>query len=103
VEPYNICNGNNTNPCIGVSTIPNSTNIDVQDQIMPTHEFHSLLQKMNNEHFIFDDVTYIKKQNPNEPIHLFINGGVGMGKIFTLMFLIQALIHFIIDILIWTL
>jgi len=28
-----------------------------------------------------------KKQNPNEPIHLFIIGGVGIGKTFTLMFL----------------
>ncbi len=60
VEPYNICNEYIINPCIGVSTILNSTNIDVQDQIMPTHEFHSLLQKMNNECFIFDDVMYKK-------------------------------------------
>ncbi len=43
VEPYNICNEYILNPCIGVYIIPNSTNIDVQDQIMPTHEFHSLL------------------------------------------------------------
>jgi hypothetical protein len=37
---------------------------------------------------------YKKKQNPNEPIHLFITRGVGSGKTFTLMFLIQALICF---------
>jgi hypothetical protein len=49
VEPYNICNEYIVNPCIRVSTIPDSTNIDVHDQIMPTREFHSLLQKMNNE------------------------------------------------------
>ncbi len=56
VEPYNICNEYIVNPYIGVFTILNSTNIDVQDQIVPTHEFHSLLQKMNNEqHLIFDD------------------------------------------------
>jgi hypothetical protein len=62
VEPYKICNEYIVNPCIGVSTIPYSTNIDVQDQIMPTHEFHALLQKMNNEQcLIFDDVMYIKK------------------------------------------
>jgi hypothetical protein len=56
---------------------------------MPTHEFHSLFQKMNNEQrFIFDNVMYKrKKQNPNEPIHLFIIGGVGTCKTFTLMFL----------------
>ncbi len=35
-----------------------------------------------------------KKQNPNEPIHLFIIGGVITRKTFTLMLLIQALIHF---------
>jgi hypothetical protein len=62
VESYNICNEYIINPCVGVSSIPNSTNIDVQDQIMPTHEFHSLFQKMNNEqHLIFDDVMYRKK------------------------------------------
>ncbi len=61
VEPYNICNEYIVNPCIGVSTIPNSTNIDVQYQIMLTHEFCSLLQKMNNEQcFIFDGVMYTK-------------------------------------------
>jgi hypothetical protein len=62
MEPYNICNEYIVNSCIGVSAILNSTNIDVQDQIIPTHEFHSLLQKMNNEqHFIFDDVMCRKK------------------------------------------
>jgi hypothetical protein len=61
VEPYNICNGYIVNPCICVSTISDSTNIDDQDQIMPTHEFHSLFQKMKNEHLIFDDVVQKKK------------------------------------------
>jgi hypothetical protein len=62
VEPYNICNEYIVNPCIGVSIIPNSTNIDVQHQIIPTHEFHSLFQKLNNEQcLIFDDVMYRKK------------------------------------------
>jgi hypothetical protein len=68
VEPYNICIEYIVNPCISVSTIFNSTNIDVEDQIMPTHELHSLLQKMNNEHLIFYDVMYKKTQNSNEPI-----------------------------------
>jgi len=92
VEPYNICIEYIVNPCISISNIFNSTNIDVQDQIMPTHKFHSLLQKMNKEHFIFYDVMYRKNQNPNEPIHLFITGGASIGKTFTLMFIIQALI-----------
>jgi hypothetical protein len=37
VEPYNICNEYIVNPCIGVSIIFHSTNIDAKDQIMPTH------------------------------------------------------------------
>jgi hypothetical protein len=93
--PYNISNEYIGNPCIGVSTILDSTKIDVQDQIMPIHEFYSLLQIMNNEQcFIFDDVMYRIKQNPNEPIHLFITRSANRGKNFTLMFLIQALIRF---------
>ncbi len=40
VESYNMCNEYIINTCVGVSTIPNSTNIDVQDQIMPTHSIH---------------------------------------------------------------
>ncbi len=76
MEPYNIWNEYIVNPCIGVSIIFYSTNLDVHDQILLTHEFHSLLQKMNNEQcFIFDCVIY-KKQIPNEPIHLFIIRGV---------------------------
>jgi len=70
VEPYNICNEYIVNPCIGVSTIPYLTNIDVQNQIMLTHELHSLLQKMNNEQcLIFDDVMYIKKIQMNQFIY----------------------------------
>jgi len=62
VKPYNICNEYIVSPCIGVSIIPNSTNVDVQDQIMPTHEFHSLLQKANNKRLIFYDVIYKKNK-----------------------------------------
>jgi hypothetical protein len=96
VEPYNICDEYIVNPCTGVSTTPYSTNIDVQDQMMPTHEFHSLLQKMNSEQcLVFDDVMHQKKiKNPNETIHLLITKGVGTSKNFTLILLIQVLIHF---------
>jgi hypothetical protein len=61
VEPYNICNEYIVNRCIGVSIIPKSTNVDVQDQIMPSHEFHFLLQKVKKR-LIFYDVMYIKKK-----------------------------------------
>jgi hypothetical protein len=57
------------NPCIGVSTIPDFTIIDVQDQMMPTHEFHSLLQKMSNACLIFNDVMYRKKFQMNQFIY----------------------------------
>jgi hypothetical protein len=33
---------------------------------MPIHEFHSLLQKKNNEHIIFGDVMYKKKTKQNK-------------------------------------
>ncbi len=48
-------------PCIGVSTIPDSINVDAQDHILPTNEFHSLLQKINNECHIFYEVMFRKK------------------------------------------
>jgi hypothetical protein len=33
-----------------MSTILDWNNIDAQDQFLPTHEFHSLCQKMNIEY-----------------------------------------------------
>jgi hypothetical protein len=36
----------------------------------------------------------LRKNNPNEPLHLFIIGGVGPSKTFTLMLLIQGLLGF---------
>jgi hypothetical protein len=50
VEPYNINTEYVITPHIGMSTILDSNNIDAQDQFLPTHEFHSLLQKMNIEY-----------------------------------------------------
>jgi hypothetical protein len=35
-----------------------------------------------------------KKINPHEPLHLFIIRGVGIGKKFMSMLLIQDLVHF---------
>jgi hypothetical protein len=53
---------------------------------MPTHEFHSLFQKMNSEQrFIFDDVMHKKNQNLNEPILLLIIINSSTSKTFTLM------------------
>jgi hypothetical protein len=64
VEPYNICSEYIVNPCIGVSP-----QFLIQPILVPTCEFHSLFQKMNNDQcLIFDDVMYIKI-NPNESIY----------------------------------
>jgi len=94
IETYNINIEYVITPHIGyISTIFDSNNVDAQDQNLPTHEFHSLLQKKNiDQFFIFDYVMFRKKQNPNEPLHLFITGGAGTGKTFMLMLLIPGLL-----------
>jgi hypothetical protein len=61
IETYNINIEYVITPHIGMTTIFDLNNVDAQDQILPTHEFHSLLQKMNIEHLIFDDVIFRKK------------------------------------------
>ncbi len=95
VEPYKINTKYVITPHIGMSTIFNSNNVDAQDQIFFTHEFHSLLQKMNNERcLLFNDVVFKIKQNPNEPLHLFIITHVGKSKTFMLMLLIQGLFYY---------
>jgi hypothetical protein len=63
VEPHNINTKYVITPHISMSTIPNSNNVDTQDQNFPTHEFHSLFQKMNNEqHLTFLDVIFREKK-----------------------------------------
>jgi hypothetical protein len=37
---------------------------------------------------IFDDLMHKKRLYPHEPIHLFLTGGAGMGKTFTLELII---------------
>ncbi len=49
---------------------------------------------MNIECLIFDDFMYRGKKNLNEKTHLFITKNANIGKNFTLMFLIQVLLHF---------
>jgi hypothetical protein len=45
-------------PCIGMPIILDSINADAQDHILPTNEFHSLLQNNNNECIIFYEVIF---------------------------------------------
>jgi hypothetical protein len=49
IETYNINTKYIITPRISMSTILDLNNVGAQDQILPTHEFHSLLQKMNIE------------------------------------------------------
>ncbi len=92
IETYNINIEYVITPHIGISTIFDSNNVDAQHQNLPTHEFHSLFQMNIEQRFIFDYVMFKKKQNPNEPLHLFITGGAGICKIFMLMLLIPGLL-----------
>jgi hypothetical protein len=93
VEPYNITIEHVITPHISMSIILDSNTVDAQNQILLTHEFHSLFQKMNNEQcLIFYDVMFRKKQNLNEPFHLFVIGGVHTSKTFKLMLFIQGLL-----------
>jgi hypothetical protein len=77
-----------------MSTILDSNIVDAQDQNLPTHEFHSLLQKMNiGQCLIFYDVMFKKNKIINEPLHSFITRGVSTCKTFMLMLLIQGLLR----------
>jgi hypothetical protein len=53
VEPYDINIEYVITPQIRMSTIIDSNNVNAQDQILPTHGFHSLFQKRNNERLTF--------------------------------------------------
>jgi hypothetical protein len=93
IEPYNITTEYVITTHISMSIILDSNNVDAQNQILLTHEFHSLFQKMNNEQcFIFYNVMFRKEQNSNEPFHLFIIGGVHTSKTLKLMLFIQGLL-----------
>lgn len=56
--------------------------------------FHEDLQKMNMEQrLIFTDAMLRKCLYPWKPIHLFLTGRVGMCKTFTLLLIVQGLLH----------
>ncbi len=63
IEGYNINIEYVITSHIGMNTILDSNNVDAQDQILPTHKFHSLLQKMNIEqHLMFDNIMFRKNK-----------------------------------------
>jgi hypothetical protein len=47
---------------------------------------------MKKKNLIFDDVMHRKQLYLDTPICLFLGGGVGIGKIFTLKLIIQGLL-----------
>ncbi len=56
-------------------------------------EYCSLLKQLNEEQrLIFDDVMHKKQLYLDTIICLFLIGGVGIGKSFTLKFIIQGLL-----------
>ena len=78
-----------------VSLKPIDTIVFCQPQDLLDEELYkSLLCQSNEEQrAIFDDVMYYKNVHPNKPLHLFLTGGAGTGKIFCLKLLVQGLLR----------
>jgi hypothetical protein len=56
-------------------------------------KYWSMLRQLNEEQrLIFDDIMYRKQMFHNIPVHIFLIGGVGIGKNFTLKLIIQSLL-----------
>jgi hypothetical protein len=56
-------------------------------------ECRSMLKQLNEEQIlIFEYIMYRKQMYLNIPIHIFLTGGVGIGKRFTLKLIIQGLL-----------
>ncbi len=74
-------------PYCSLSTIPST--IPKRNELIPNAKFYSQLRKLNKEQCpIYDDCMYRKRMYPNQLIHLFLIGGVGTGKTFTILLLI---------------
>jgi hypothetical protein len=62
--------------------------------MMEEFEYRSLLRQLNEEHrLIFDDVMHRKQLYFDTSICLFLTRDVGIGKNFTLKFIIQGLLQ----------
>jgi chromosomal replication initiation ATPase DnaA len=60
---------------------------------MKDEEYFKILRLLNEEQrAIFDDIMYKKRVFANEPIYLFLTGGAGTGKTFTLQAIVQGLL-----------
>jgi hypothetical protein len=68
--------------------------IEKRDELIPNEFFYFQLQKLNKkQRAIFDNCMYKKRMHMNQPIHLFLIGGAGTGKTFTLLFMIQGFLR----------
>ena len=62
-------------------------------QVMKNEEYINMLQLLNEEQrAIYDDILYKKGVHFDEPIYLFLTGGAGTGKTFTLQAIVQRLL-----------
>jgi hypothetical protein len=63
-------------------------------ELMKDEEYFKILRLLNEEQrAIFDDIMYKKRFFANEPIYLFLTGGAGTGKSFTLQAIVQGLLR----------
>jgi DNA replication protein DnaC len=73
----------------------NKTAHNCPDEIVSNNEFASLVQQLNSEQrIILDDILYKKRRNPRISLFIFITGGAGTGKTFTLLCIIQYLLRY---------
>jgi hypothetical protein len=60
---------------------------------MDESKYQSMLRQLNEEKkLIFDNIMYRKQMYHNIQIHIFLTGGVGTNKTFTLKLIIQGLL-----------
>jgi hypothetical protein len=65
------------------------------DDIISDNEFASLVRQLNSEQrMILDDIIYRKRRNPSKTLFIFLTGGAGTGKTFTLLCIIQYLLRY---------
>lgn len=63
-------------------------------ELMKSSEYLGILRSLNEEQrSIYDDIMYRKRTFPNESLYLFLTGGAGSGKTYTLHAIIQGLLR----------
>jgi len=63
------------------------------DKFMTYKELSSHMRQLNNEQIIIvEDILYQKIKSLTKPFHIFLIGGVVIGKMFTLICIIQNML-----------